>query len=511
MVPWDPEPPDTFGRMSEPSARVPMLGSLLAMVPPPSRWGFWFGAALVIKLLYFAISLHQHPDARELGSIARCNAECPSYIWPIDSLVETGTYAPDYRMPGYGALYLPLRAAFGKPGAMDALVAVQVLMDALAVMAVAHAVLLLTLSRLAFFVVFALYACGSTVSGFNVFAMSEGPCASVLAFAMYFWARFLRGFGIGPLVLASMMLTWAYFIRPVMVLLPVMVGMALLWMVLWQRRGAWRHLIAFALPVLLAQSAWTLRNLREHGRFFLLTKTAYIDQYNKTTLSSWRFVGTFDDKLSDHGFYCDRHSAPRPMKAPPDTPFPSWIYTDVFSPDSLREIRRLCPLLLADTVPEAEKLRLDERLSGRLDRYAASIRKEHAFRVHVVTPLMRVVRQVIGASGVYNLFEAPFHELRTWQKVVKLFGMAVFKLAHLGGLLFIPWSLWRWRDGLWPFAMVMAYGVFIHAGILGFGDVRYLYPFYPVMCACAGLFLGSFGWWRGQKEADPDRSVPRRP
>lgn len=480
-------------------AMIAKLLHIMRALPMPGRWRPWLLAALAMKLSYFAISLQQ-PDAAYPGSFARCNAECPSYTWPMDSLVESGAYAPDFRMPGYAVHYLPLRLILPKPMAMNAVVVAQMMLDVLATVALAMGAYLLTGSRAVHLIIFLLYGLAPTVSGFSIFAMSESPCASAMALSFYAGARYERSGDPRLLLLASALMTWAYFLRPVAAVFLMMGGLALVPLMLRQgRRSAW-HLVVAAAPVVLAQGAWTYRNAQKTGRLFLFTRSTYHEMYNSTTLAMWRFVGTFDDKTAYYGFYCADYAAPWRIKGDPEREFPDWIFTEAFNADSLQELRKLCPLLLADTVAAAERDRIDAQLAERFTRYADSIREEHPWRVRIVTPARRVAQQLIGSSGVLHLFRATFSSLAPWEKAVKLGGALVYKLALLGALFFIPWAFYR---RTWPgilLAVAMAYALVIHAGIMGFGDVRYLYVFYPLMCLCAGLV---FGGWLNSRRSSP--------
>ena len=483
---------------------------LADVVPGVHKWRFWLLLALAVKLMYFWIVVHQPRSHWPVeGSFGILHTEGPSYIDPIENLVIEGDYSPDFRMPGYGVLYLPLRLVLPRPMALDALVLLQTLLDALAVYALALGAFLLVRSRAAFLLVFLLYGMGSTVSCFNAYVMTEGVTASMLCFAFHFSMRYVRTGTYSALVLASGLLTWAYFIRPITIVLVGLMGLYVVHQVIVRRRGTWRHLIVYLVPIMLIQGAWTIRNAYHHGRIFLLTKETYLGMFNKTTVAAWQFVGTFDDNLADYGFESGASLFPEADRNKPQTKtgFPSWVFTNTVTPDSLDELRRLCPLLLSDTVPASERERLDLELAARFDRYARSIRAEHPWMAYAVTPTKRAMRQIQRTTGVLMLFTTPFDELGLFHKLVKVFGVLLYKLALFGALLFIPWSVWRWRLGLWPVALAVAYGLFIHSVVLGFGNERYLYPFFPLMCLGAGLFYAAL-WARfaGMSSPGPERS-----
>ena len=149
-----------------------MSPSLFDRIPDPVKWRVWVAIALLLKVAYLCISVSQGYSTQVPSLLAICSGDCMSYIGPVDNLVEQGRYAPDHRMPGYGAVYLPLRLLFGPGRSLDVLILMQVLLDALAVYALARSVHRITGGRTAFLIAFALYGLASTVSGFSCSAWS---------------------------------------------------------------------------------------------------------------------------------------------------------------------------------------------------------------------------------------------------------------------------------------------------------------------------------------------------
>ena len=81
-----------------------------------NKW-FWLGLAFVIKLSLFIYFLHQADKSIfEFNTkvIAQSTGDTFSYLTPIDNLLQSGNYDPDYRMPGYGVVYLLFRIFFNQ-------------------------------------------------------------------------------------------------------------------------------------------------------------------------------------------------------------------------------------------------------------------------------------------------------------------------------------------------------------------------------------------------------------
>src|ERR1700739_489512 len=81
------------------------------LLQPSSNYLYWIVLSLLFRGVLFFTQIHVfHP-----GSIWGITEDDTfTYLNPIDTLVKTGNYSPDFRMPGYGAFYLPLAFFFSK-------------------------------------------------------------------------------------------------------------------------------------------------------------------------------------------------------------------------------------------------------------------------------------------------------------------------------------------------------------------------------------------------------------
>ncbi len=480
-----------------------MTRSPFDRLPEPGNWRFWITLALLLKVGYLLISVGQGYASQVPSALAICSGDCTSYIGPIDNLVEKGQYAPDHRMPGYGAVYLPLRLLFGEGRSLDALILLQVLLDVLAVYALARAVHRITGERAAFLIGFGLYGLASTVSGFNAFILTESLAASAMVFAFWAVVWYIQDGGRGLLVFASVMVTWCYFMRPV--LLPItLLSIVVMCVLAWRReRQALAATALILVPFLLAQGAWTLRNYVVKDKFFLMTETVYYPWYPAGQIASWRFVGTFETAPAQYFFQGSSWANLRvPLADVSQVSFPDRIFTPDFNADSLVELRRYCGILEDPATLPTRKHFADSLLVARFDRYTSSIKRHHPFTAYVSTPVMLARRHVLGSSGVYNLFLLPFAQLAPAARIIKLFGMTVYLLALYGSLFFLFWSALRGTTGYRVIALLLFYGLLVHPVILRHDDPRYLYVFYPLMCIGSSVvYARAMGWWRGRQAA----------
>lgn len=469
------------------------LTALAARLPDPGRTRFWSLLALAIKVGYFLISLQQGYADKVPAPIAICTGDCDRYILPIDHLLEHGRYEPDFRMPGYGAAYLLFRMWLPQPRAMDALALLQLLLDALATVLLARCAWRLTGSAAAHHLTFALYGLASTISGFNPFILTESLCASVSVLTLHFLLRYLSDGRSADGLLTSGFATWAYFMRPI--LLPVVLLVLFLLVRAAWRTAAGRSVAALCLlPFLLAQGAWTLRNHAVHDRWFLMTRTKYYPGYTPGQMASWTLVGTFDD-IAARYFLPDVGWPNRqaPTLTFDDLPIPPEILTPEVTMDSLLTLRTYGLVMEDPSADPHLRRQCDSLFKTKADRYAASIRRHHPFIVYVRTPARLALRHIFRSSGVYNLFLRQFGQLPTWAKAVKLSHMVLYLVALYGALGLLVLALLRRRTLHVVLAGALTYGMLVHPVVIGIGDVRYLYAFYPLIVLAAVLFYTALG------------------
>ena len=80
----------------------------------PSKWQFWVLIAFFCKALFFIFLICRNDLHPLPGFIGVPTGDTSSYFDPIDNLIANGSYSPDFRMPGYGVLYLPFALLFSK-------------------------------------------------------------------------------------------------------------------------------------------------------------------------------------------------------------------------------------------------------------------------------------------------------------------------------------------------------------------------------------------------------------
>ncbi len=93
---------------------------------PAKRW-HWLLLALLFKGLPFLILLYNRPLCNIPGFWGGSMGDTPSYLDPIDKLLSFGSYSPDFRMPGYGAVYFVFHLFTSKAIACNLIIITQLL------------------------------------------------------------------------------------------------------------------------------------------------------------------------------------------------------------------------------------------------------------------------------------------------------------------------------------------------------------------------------------------------
>jgi len=446
-------------------------------------------AVVVISKAFIAwYTINQSYLSEVPGTFALCSGDCSSYLDPIEHLVDRGSYSPDYRMPGYGAIYLPLYLAFPKAMALNVLVLFQLLIDVVASILLIEAVRILTNSNTGALLALLFYGIACTVSVYGKFVLTETIAASFMAIAIHATARYAATGRPVHLFVASLFLTWAYFCRPVLFPLFMLLACYALWSVFRGRKLA--GLIMLLLPFAVVQSAWTLRNYLMYDQVVLLTRTLYYPTYTDSQVASFAFHGTFAD-FKDSYIFPDRDWMNRSTKLRnvDEVPFPERAYTPYFTEDSVLELRRLARALVQDTLPAQEHAVLDGLVAAKLDRYSASIRKEHWFLVHVRVPVERSLQELLGSSGVQALNMKVFGELTSPEKALKLIYVLIYQLALYGSIGYVVLTIVRRATAVrWFLAASCLYGMLVHPILLHTSDPRYFYGFYPLVAVSGSLF-----------------------
>lgn len=457
-------------------------------------------AAVLALLVKGAITLWlASPLHTGWGHLGRGKGDTPSYIDPIESLIAGHGYDPDFRMPGYGAVYLGLRSLFTAPVALDALIVLNWLADSFTVLLVLLLTWRLTSSRRAAWFAYLIYLLSYFASWADDRLLTEAMATPALLLTFYLILDPVNT-GRRRLLLAGGFYTWLVFMKPVyIIVLPI----HLLW--LWWRGGlSWRprlRVVAFFIvPFLLIDGLWCVRNAIVHRSFVPLTRGVYYPYIAEGPLGPvYSFVQAFGGQSG--WWYPDSES--RYFHVSPvlvgvhDMELPAWLPTSQYTMDSLRSVADDMERYMADTASTPARTALGLSVRERMQRYRISFTEEHPWRYHVFSRLS-LARRLLLHSGSPGMFQQPFPELNITRKFVKSFSVATYLFVVVAGICAALFALLS-RSVASPLRIMAVHiliCIFIFPFVFRFCEYRYLLPMYPWLTVMTAWCVFSRAWSR---------------
>jgi hypothetical protein len=457
----------------------------------------------VVKGLFLWMLIAGGNEELRIGRWAGAESDTWEYTDMLEPLIAGGDYTRDHRMPGLGAVYVPLRMVFDKPTTMDVIVVLQWLLGAAACYAVALSVRTISRSHRLFMWTLAPLVLCSFPDMLNALVLTEGFCTASLSFTWYFLVRYFHQGRAWALVWAGLFLTWAVFLRPIYAAFVPVTALVLVAAQYRQPRTAIVRAFLFLLPFLLFDGAWTWRNHRVHGTVAPLTNGLYDSTFRRLPYYALqRFVTAYG---GDHVFWrpgsdlrwfrsddpSDRfHSGPTNDAPPP----PDRVLTAMCTRDSLELLAREVRLLYGPTLKGPEREVALDALFERTERFREAFAREKPFQYHVMARL-RLFGHMAFTTGTEGLFSLPFGELPWWKKGFKLAQIALYWLLWVPGFVGAFVLLWRSRrePALLQLGIMVVLGFLLHPFVVRLCEQRYLVPTFQLTIASAMIFL----WWIG--------------
>ncbi len=472
----------------------------------PLQWQFWLILALLFKGVIFALRLTRWLPHRVDGFWGVSEGDTWSYISPIENLIHFHAYNPDFRMPGYGVIYLPFALMFGMPVAYNILILLQLTAAAFSVYCLALTAKYIFRSDFLFYLTFYLFALSTYSNMYDTFILTESFTTSFLIFSVFFLVKGLTNeSGRGQfLVFSGIFLTWVIFMRPVFFPLYLLFGVVIflyLKKTLTFKKVS-RTIIVLLLPIILCDGLWIGRNYLKYSKFLPVTRTLL---YPGIENSYWGPLFTFVNSWGGTDQYFEPHAVIRWFGLDDGLPsemhnvkvsLPGYIYTSKFNYDSLVLLRsQLKNYVTAIKNKDADSAKLKpelETIRNKCLLYAHSVKEEKPFLYYVIAPIIRT-KEFLLHSGTNNLFTASVNHLGLYRLCIKgfysLFYWFVLIFGTVGCLMLSKESVRNFLIVL-PIGIVV-YTILIHPVILGACEKRYFVPAYPFM-----LLLAVYPLWR---------------
>lgn len=446
----------------------------------------YFTIALLVKGLWLFMFLRDGHGGCLIGHFAICETDTPEYTEPFEQLLSGAGYHPDYRMPGMGLVYLPLRLVLDRPTAADVLVLIQWLFASAAALALALIVLELTASIAAFKWALAVLIVFTFPNTRDMVVLTESFCASSISISAYFLVTACRRDGRWRWMMAGAFLTWAIFLRPIHAAFLVMVPCAILWLTSGRASLRMVRVLFFVLPFVLVDVPWTIRNYLVNDAFHPLTNGLYESSFMRQPYYPMqRFVTGYGgnhvywDRTADICWYGFRDAPDAALaKLPDEAPEPpDYVLTSECDRDSLRALADLVRRTRDPSTVGPEREQLLDALHERTERYRSAFARERPFQYQVLARL-RLLGHLTLHSGTIGLFQRPFGELHPWEKIFKLFQSLLYLFAFAVGTFgAVALGLRFWRDpAIVILCLFVLGGLLLHPFTVRLCEARYLIP-----------------------------------
>ena len=458
--------------------------------------------SLLVKSIMAFYFLHQNPSSRFNNSYAVAGGDTHQYLPPIDNLVEKGTYAPDYRMPGYGVVYFIFRLTTSQINATNLLLFFQIILSAISVFYLALLAFEIFQNRFIFYSVYLTYLISTYASLYDVILLTESFCTSAFIFYLYYFSCYLRTEKINYLLISGLFLTWTIFLRPIYVLcLPLSLLIIFIYFyqqkkILFSKAGI-TALLSFAAAFFFFDGNWTTRNAVKYHSILPLS-LPFTSFMPATDLALISFVSAFggdcvywNPKAEINWFGLHKERNQKLGFGEYTQELPATIYTSKFNRDSLLVIKKNISQLESYTLDSLSNKVLLKSTVDKINAYTASIQEEKPFLYHITSRII-VFKKFFFHSGTYNLFAKPAGKLNKLELCLKYFYTFLYLTILMMGMIgLILLGIASFKNIYFLFfSIITGYAFLIHP-FLRFTEYRYLVPCYPLLVVSAVYAV----WW----------------
>ncbi len=465
-------------------------GFITLLFPATSKWPYWLSLAFISRLIFFLLVIHFSQYNHFPGFWGGLRGDSEGYMLPFENLIKTGSYTPDYRMPGFGVLYYPLLLVFSKATACNILIIIQLLLSSLSVYVLALTVKKIFKSNTLFYLTFLIYTTSIFSSIQDPVLISESLTTSTLILSIHFFARYFDKYEIKELIFSGSFLTWTTFLRPIFSPL-FLILFVLAVIVLMRSKRKMFPAFLLLLPIAIIDGAWIVRNYINYKKIAPLTKTVYFPWIENTHLKSmieftqsWGGAIWFVDPKAEISWFGNGKPCTFGSGSKNDSvPFPGYIYTSQFNADSLKTLKNLITRMTTDScLSTLQKSDYQRTVIEKFNRYTLSEKKENPYVFYIKSNEKRLNALLFSIHPVTKLYIN-----NTISKFYNAYYYIILSFGFLGILLMLPLIFKLYLNCIIP--AIPVFTILIHAVVIRENENRYLIPAYPFIVICAGYCL----------------------
>jgi len=422
--------------------------------------------------------------------IGNDGGDSSSYILPVENLLQSGAYQPDFRMPGYAFFYYPLRLIFSTDVAKNLLLFAQLLAHVLSVYVFALTGFKVFRRPAGFYVAYFFYLFTFANTEYILALQTESLSIS---FTIYFTYALIMAFesgrylhyltaGVAYFILTALRPMYSpYILIPFMYLVPLALHKNI------SLRQAFISILIFTLPIMAFEAYWLPRNYDIHKAIhpfhngFLYPGTELTPQRHV-----FDFVKAFGGNTTRYEPTAEirwfniresREGQSKPLKDK-NVMLPSFVTTPDYGMDSLAELAAMMDLYQRPGISAQEKEQLRSKIIERADRYTASFIQHKPFHYFIWAPVLLIKKFYIHSYPVFNL---GFGELNIVQKTIKILLTMVYLVIIVTGNLAAACCLFKRRNGELTgiLSFVVFFTLMFYPVITRFIEYRYAAQAYP--------------------------------
>ena len=474
----------------------------------PTKPLLWILIGLFVKCLPLLFLLHNKQPSDIPGIWGATTTDSHSYLDPIDTFLKNGNYYPDYRMPGYGFIYLLLRLAFTQYYSCNILIFLQFFLAGISVYYLALLAKAIFKNDIIFYVCFYLFLFSTYSNFYDGWIMTESLCCSALIFSVWFFVKYFQTGGVKNLLFSGIFIAWTIFLRPVF--LPVILFLVII-LLLEKKEEAFttqnkkqhkllKGLLLLLLPFMLTEATWVTRNYQQHQRIILLT-SAKLGPSAKNFywpplfhfIHSWGGCADFTDNHSPllwFGFHTNGMPNPKDYH----DSLPAYIYTSQFNRDSLAWLKNKITAL-NDSILSPEKDTLYQKVvTAKLDKYTLSVKKEKPLLYYIQSPILHALPRFLFGPEV-KLYMKRFQlqgKLSLLAKTIFTIFYSLVIVLGLAGMCLLFYKGLKKNHLALIIPIIPFYTVVVHALIIRVTYNRFLMPAWAFVIICAAYIIVKF-------------------
>lgn len=483
---------------------------------------YWIMWALFFKGILFLLQLMSHGSIGNLysGFIGNRMSDTASYFDPIENLLKSGVYTPDFRMPGYGAVYYLLRLFFSQNAACNTIIFLQYILASISVYYMALLAMEVLKNKKAFYITFFLFLISPYSNYYDTALLTEAFCTAAIVFGTYSFIRYTKKDNYINIFLCGIFITWAVFLRPIYIfLLPAFSVILILNLGLKKFKYSLKSIIILLIPFIVIDGSWILRNYRAHKTINPLTTywtpayrqaspaILFVKAWGGTQLPYIRSSAVCWFGYSIVSEYSDTAELNK-VQITKDIPQAlegvlghNYLYTSAFNYDSLLVLKTL--VIQQQSLPKSDSVEIDKLqdiIAEKFYRYRISVQREKPYLFYYKARMAyfkMLITPTQGEAINYSKYDKGI--IFVLNRVIKILGLK--KLNNMRPVFYylllylcfiaLPILIYKAVKGdvLLLLIIVPVLNIIIPSFVFNLDENRYMMPQWPFIIGCAGYII----------------------